>query len=45
MTTRQRAWQKRMMEQGRCKICGAPAVTKKHCELHRQAHNTSRRKK
>jgi hypothetical protein len=39
--TRQRRWQIKMVHEGKCKICGAPAVTKFHCEKHRLAANTS----
>jgi hypothetical protein len=38
--TRQRRWQIKMTREGKCKICGAPAVTKFHCEKHRRAVNT-----
>jgi hypothetical protein len=38
--TRQRRWQIKMVRKGKCKICGAPAVTKFLCEKHRRAANT-----
>jgi hypothetical protein len=38
--TRQRRWQIKMARKGKCKVCGAPAVTKFHCEKHRLAVNT-----
>ena len=38
--TRQRRWQIKMVRKGKCKICGAPAVTKFLCEKHRLAVNT-----
>jgi hypothetical protein len=41
--TRQRRWQIKMVRKGKCKICGAPAVTKFHCEKHRLAVNTRAR--
>jgi hypothetical protein len=41
--TRQRQWQIKMVREGKCKICGAPAVTKFHCEKHRLAANTRTR--
>jgi hypothetical protein len=37
--TRQRQWQIKMVREGKCRICGAPAVTKFHCEKHRLAAN------
>jgi hypothetical protein len=42
--TRQRRWQIKMVRKGKCKICGAPAVTKFLCEKHRLAVNTRARK-
>jgi hypothetical protein len=41
--TKQRRWQIKMVRKGKCKICGAPAVTKFHCEKHRLAVNTRAR--
>jgi len=41
--TRQRRWQIKMVRKGKCKICGAPAVTKFLCEKHRLAANTRTR--
>ena len=41
--TRQRRWQIKMVREGRCKVCGAPAVIKYHCEKHRLAVNTRAR--
>ena len=41
--TRQRRWQIKMVRKGKCKVCGAPAVTKSHCEKHRLAVNTRAR--
>ena len=41
--TRQRRWQIKMVRKGKCKICGAPAVTKFHCGKHRLAVNTRAR--
>jgi hypothetical protein len=41
--TRQRRWQIKMVREGKCKFCGAPAVTKFHCEKHRLAANTRTR--
>ena len=41
--TRQRRWQRKMVREGKCKICGAPAVTKFLCEKHRLAANTRTR--
>jgi hypothetical protein len=41
--TRQRRWQIKMVRKGKCKICGALAVTKFHCEKHRLAVNTRAR--
>jgi hypothetical protein len=41
--TRQRRWQIKMVRKGKCKICGAPAVIKFHCEKHRLAVNTRAR--
>jgi hypothetical protein len=41
--TRQRRWQIKMVRKGKCKICGAPAVTKFLCEKHRLATNTRTR--
>jgi hypothetical protein len=41
--TRQRRWQIKMVRKGKCKICGAPAVTKFLCEKHRLAVNTRAR--
>ena len=41
--TRQRRWQIKMVRKGKCTICGAPAVTKFHCEKHRLAVNTRAR--
>ena len=38
--TKQRRWQIKMVRKGKCKICGAPAVTKFLCEKHRLAANT-----
>jgi hypothetical protein len=32
-----------MVREGKCKVCGAPAVTKFHCEKHRLAVNTRAR--
>ena len=37
--SRQRRYQIRMERAGRCRICGAPAVTKVFCEKHRQSAN------
>ncbi len=37
--TRQQRWQIKMVRNGKCKICGAPAVTKLLCEKHRLAAN------
>jgi hypothetical protein len=37
--TRQYKWQIRMVREGKCKICGVPAVTKLYCEKHRLAAN------
>jgi len=42
--SRQRRWQLRMMQQGRCSLCGKPAVNAKYCKRHRKAVNASRRK-
>jgi len=41
--TRQRQWQIKMVREGKCRICGAPAVTKFHCEKHRLAANARAR--
>jgi hypothetical protein len=41
--TRQRRWQIKMVRERKCKICGAPAVTKFLCEKHRLAANTRTR--
>src|SRR4029453_13626129 len=41
--TRQRRWQIKMVRKGKCKICGAPAVTKFLCEKHRLPANTRAR--
>ena len=41
--TRQRRWQIKMVRERKCKICGAPAVTKFLCEKHRLAVNTRAR--
>jgi hypothetical protein len=41
--TRQRRWQIKMVRKGKCKICGAPAITKFLCEKHRLAVNTRAR--
>ena len=41
--TRQRRWQIKMVRKGKCKICGAPAVTKFLCEKHQLAVNTRAR--
>lgn len=41
--TRQRRWQIKMVRKGKCKVCGAPAVTKFLCEKHRLAVNTRAR--
>jgi hypothetical protein len=38
--TRQRRWQIKMVHEGKCQTCGAPAVTKLYCEKHRLAANT-----
>lgn len=37
--TSQRRWQIKMVHKGKCTICGAPAVTKFHCDKHRLAAN------
>ena len=37
--TRQYKWQIKMVREGKCKICGVPAVTKLYCEKHRLAAN------
>ena len=37
--TRQRRWQIKMVREGKCKICAAPAVTRMLCEKHRLAAN------
>lgn len=37
--SRQRAWALRQVAKGRCKECGSPAVTKNHCQAHRDLHN------
>jgi hypothetical protein len=37
--TRQYQWQIKMVREGKCKICGVPAVTKLYCEKHRLAAN------
>lgn len=37
--TRQRRWQIKMVREGKCKICAAPAVTRMFCEKHRLAAN------
>jgi hypothetical protein len=37
--TRQRRWQLKMVREGKCKICGTPAVTRMFCEKHRLAAN------
>jgi hypothetical protein len=37
--TRQRRWQIKMVREGKCKICGAPAMTRFLCEKHRLAAN------
>jgi hypothetical protein len=37
--TRQRRWQLKIVRKGKCNVCGAPAVTKFHCEKHRLAVN------
>ena len=37
--TRQRKWALKQVAKGLCKDCGRPAVTKNHCEPHRQLHN------
>lgn len=37
--TRQRIWQLKMMSAGCCILCGAKAVTRMFCELHRQAQS------
>jgi hypothetical protein len=41
--TRQRQWQIKMVREGKCRICGASAVTKFHCEKHRLAANARAR--
>jgi hypothetical protein len=41
--TRQRRWQIKMVREGKCEICGAPAVTKFYCEKHRLAANARAR--
>ena len=41
--TRQQRWQIKMVRDGKCRICGAPAVTKFLCEKHRLAANTRMR--
>jgi hypothetical protein len=41
--TRQRQWQIKMVREGKCRICGAPAVTRMLCEKHRLAANTRAR--
>lgn len=38
MISRQRRWQLKQRELNKCIICAEPAVTKEHCEKHRQAH-------
>ena len=38
--TRQYRWQMKMVHEGKCKICGAPAVTRFLCEKRRRAANT-----
>jgi hypothetical protein len=42
--TRQRRWQIKMVREGKCHVCGAPTVTKFHCEKHRLAANARGRK-
>jgi hypothetical protein len=37
--TRQRRWQLKMVREGKCRICGTPAVTRMLCEKHRLAAN------
>jgi hypothetical protein len=37
--TRQYHWQQKMLAAGRCILCGKRAVTKRHCRVHRHAHN------
>ena len=37
--TRQQKWQGKMRDEGRCIRCGALAVTKQFCEVHRQLIN------
>ena len=41
--SRQRRYQLRMERAGRCRTCGAPAVTKVFCEKHRQSANVQER--
>ena len=41
--TRQYKWQIRMVREGKCKICGVPAITKLYCEKHRLAANSRTR--
>lgn len=43
--SRQYEWQRRMMAQGRCTICGKPAITARYCEFHREKYNGRRRDK
>lgn len=37
--SRQRKYQLRRRKQKKCVICGDPAITKFHCEVHRQKVN------
>lgn len=36
--SRQRKWQLKMLENGRCQICGEELETKQYCERHTEIH-------
>lgn len=38
MTSRQRRYQKEMVQRGRCGVCGQGAVVKGYCQRHYEAH-------
>ena len=31
---RQQIWQEKMLKEGRCRVCGKPAVSKNFCQRH-----------
>lgn len=45
MCTRQRKWQRLAQAEGKCTLCGKPAVNRAHCEHHREKQREYSRNK